>query len=80
MNIQETRSTSTIGSFLQANEVINFLEVNCFAFTAAFFVKSCCKKHEIDNVEYYNALDLSSVLSPKIYRELTANVITYVYM
>jgi len=80
MNIQETRRTSAIGSFLQANEVINFLELRCTAFTAAFAVKACCKKHEIDNVEYYNAMDLSSVLSPKIYRELTADVNTYMYM
>ncbi len=82
--LHHTKKTHTMESYMNSEEVTNYLESNG-KWTLASIVEEVCRPNvslgtaKAKRGIYYSTQDLRNVIVPKLFREMECSVITYIF-
>ena len=67
-----------MATLMKTADVINYLDYTVCRPSLSQIIKKCCKRVEIDKIEFFDKRDLETFIAPDLYREMTVVVTSFV--
>lgn len=66
-----------MATLMKTADVINYLDFTVCRSSLSQIIKKCCKRVEIQGIEFFDKRDLATFIAPDLYREMTVEVTSF---